>query len=96
MNSGNVTQKYAIFDFSPCAGPATDSCWFMPLRLPTGEWITPGRFPFGVMMFFFTASATVSERNTWFTACSKCSELMRFTPLRKIEIMALLNLDAVA
>ena len=19
------------------AGPATDSCWFMPLRLPTGE-----------------------------------------------------------
>ena len=25
------------------AGPATDSCWFMPLRLPTGEWITPGR-----------------------------------------------------
>ena len=55
-----------------------------------------GVLPSGVMMFFFTASATVSERSTWFTACSKCYELMRFTPLRKIEIMALLNLDTVA
>jgi len=48
------------------------------------------------MMGFFVASATVSERSTWFTADSNSSELMRFSPLRKIEIMALLNLDTVA
>jgi len=55
-----------------------------------------GLLPFGVMMFYFAASATVSERSTSFTSCSTCSELMRFSPLRKIEIMALLNLDTVA
>jgi hypothetical protein len=38
----------------------------------------------------------VSERSTWFTACSNSCELLRFSPLRKIEIMALLNFDTVA
>jgi len=44
----------------------------------------------------FVASAMVSERSTWFTACSNSCELLRFSPLRKIEIMALLNFDTVA
>lgn len=55
-----------------------------------------GLLPSGVMMFFFTASATVSERSTRFTACSNCSELMRFSPLRKKSDKDESNLDTVA
>ena len=55
-----------------------------------------GLLPSGVIRGFFVASTTVSERSTLFTACSNSCELMRFSPLRKIEIMALLNLDTVA
>lgn len=54
------------------------------------------REPSGVMTAFLVASATVSERSTWFTACSNSLELMRFSPLRKKPDKDESNFDTVA